>query len=60
MTYRLCKQLIENGNYDKDDMLVKLDVFLLNNRISQEEYEELVGLLEDQSTHNQHKVNYAE
>ena len=47
MTYRLCKQLIENGNYDKDDMLVKLDVFFLNNRISQEEYEELVGLLED-------------
>ena len=47
MTYRLCKLLIENGNYDKDDMLVKLDVFLLNNRISQEEYEELVGLLED-------------
>lgn len=47
MTYKLCKQLIENSNYDKDDMLVKLDVFLLNNRISQEEYGELVALLED-------------
>jgi len=49
MTYKICKRLIENTNYksqeEKDDMQVKLDVFLLNNRITQEEYEELVGLL---------------
>ena len=48
MTYQICKRVIENGNYDKEDLLMKLDVFLLNNRISQNQYNELVGLL---STH---------
>lgn len=45
MTYKVCKRLIQNGNYEKEDMLIKLDVFLLNNRITQEEYNELVGLM---------------
>lgn len=45
MTYHLCKLLIKNGNYQKDDMLNKLDVFLLNNRITQEQYNELVELM---------------
>lgn len=49
MTYQICKSVIENKNYlDKEGMLIKLDVFLLNNRISQNQYNELVGLL---STH---------
>lgn len=51
MTYKICKGLIENTNYksqeEKDDMQVKLDVFLLNNRITQEEYEELINLLNE-------------
>jgi len=51
MTYKICKRLIENTNYksqeEKDDMQVKLDVFLLNNRITQEEYEELINLLNE-------------
>lgn len=45
MTYNLCKRLIQLGNYQKDDMLNKLDVFLLNNRITQEQYNELVELM---------------
>lgn len=45
MTYRNCKRLIEIGRYEKEDMLNKLDIFLLNNRINQEEYEELVGMI---------------
>lgn len=45
MTYNLCKRLIQIGNYQKDDMLNKLDVFLLNNRITQEQYNELVELM---------------
>lgn len=49
MTYRICKEVIEKANYksqeEKNDMQLKLDVFLLNNRIEQEEYEELTGLL---------------
>lgn len=47
MTYTLCKRVIENGNYDtKEKMQLNLDVFLLNNRITQAEYEELMGMLD--------------
>lgn len=46
MTYNLCKRVIQNGNYVKEDMLVKLDVFLLNDRITQEQYNELIALME--------------
>lgn len=45
MTYTLCKKIIQNGNYDKDDMMNKLDVFLLNNRITDAQYNELVALM---------------
>ena len=49
MTYKICKLIIENTNYqtqaEKDEMQVKLDVFLLNNRLTQGEYEELTGML---------------
>ena len=47
MTYNICKRLIQNGNYEKEDMMMKLDVFLLNNRITKEQYEELIGLIND-------------
>lgn len=48
-TYALCKKVIENDAYDsKEDMLFKLDVFFLNNRINQQEYDELVGVLGSQ------------
>lgn len=45
MTYTFCKRIIQNGNYDKEDMLLKLDIFLLNDRITQDEYNELVGMI---------------
>lgn len=46
MTYNYCKIVINNGRYGtKEEMLIKLDVFLLNNRITQEQYNELVALL---------------
>lgn len=48
MTYIYCKQVISNGTYgEKESMQMKLDVFLLNDRMTQREYEELVGLLGD-------------
>lgn len=47
MTYAVCKRLIENSNFEKDDMLFKLDIFLLNNRITSEQYNELVGLMDE-------------
>jgi hypothetical protein len=49
MTYTYCKRLIENTTYtsqeQKDEMQLKLDVFLLNNRISDVQYNELTQLL---------------
>jgi hypothetical protein len=45
MTYTLCKKLITSGNYEKDDMLNKLDVFLLNDRIIEPQYNELVSMI---------------
>ncbi len=47
MTYKLCKQIITNKTYPtQEDIQSKLDVFLLNNRITHKEYEELMGLLD--------------
>lgn len=48
-TYKLCKKVIEknkaNGTLDVEDMTNKLDVFLLNDRITEEEYNELIQLM---------------
>lgn len=49
MTYRLMKRIIETGlkkgNLDVEDTMQKLDVFLMANRITIEEYQELVELI---------------
>lgn len=42
-TYGRCKKLIESKNYDKADLKDKLDVFLLANRITDEQYKELIA-----------------
>lgn len=48
MTYNNCKKVIANGNYGtKEDMMVKLDVFLLNNRITESQYNELVASMNE-------------
>jgi len=47
VTYTVCKRLIQNGNYEKEDMLIKLDIFLLNDRITEVQYNELVGLMQN-------------
>ena len=49
MTYRNCKKLIEAGRYEYDDMMNKLDVFLLGNRITEEQYTELVGMMDSKT-----------
>lgn len=48
MTYGLCKKIIAKGNYDKDELLNKMDIFLLNNRITQEQYNELASMINSQ------------
>lgn len=45
MTYGYLKKIIANGNYDKEDIKDKLDVFLLANRITDEQYKELIATM---------------
>lgn len=47
MIYNLIKNLINGGKYEKQDMLDKLDVFLMFDRITLEQYQELVELMEN-------------
>jgi len=46
MTYKACKSLIDRKSYvSVEDMQTKLDIFLLNNRLTQVEYNELSASL---------------
>ena len=47
MTYRLAKKMIMAGNYEREDMTSKLDVFLLANRITEAQYNELISLMDE-------------
>lgn len=42
----MCKTLIQKNRYEKADMTQKLDIFLLGDRITQEQYEELVKMMQ--------------
>lgn len=46
MIYKRLKTKIERGTYDKDDLLKKMDLYLLRNRITEEQYNELFELME--------------
>lgn len=50
MTYKNCKTLITAGRYEYKSMFAILDLFLLVDRITQEEYIELIGMLEQPAT----------
>ena len=54
MTYKLMKRVIENGlkkgNLDVESTMQKLDVFLMADRITVEEYQELVELMNGGAT----------
>lgn len=45
MTYTRLKKIIENGVYEKEDMMNKLDVFLMAGRITEAQYQELVEMM---------------
>lgn len=50
MTYTICKKFIEPKDFTQekaDDLQVKLNAFLLNDSLNQEQYEELTDLLSD-------------
>ena len=45
MIYQLLKRMIVTGNYEKDDMQNKLNVFFAVNQITEEQYLELTELI---------------
>lgn len=45
MIYTLLKRMITKGNYEKEDMQNKLDIFFAVNRITEEQYLELTELI---------------
>ncbi len=44
-TYESTKILIQSGNYEKQSIMKKLDIFLNLDRITIEQYEELVQMI---------------
>ena len=45
MIYALLKRMNTTGNYKKEDMQNKLDIFFAVNRITEEQYLELTNLI---------------
>ena len=43
MTYKLMKRIIQKGGYDREGTM--MDVFLMADRITVEEYQELVEMM---------------
>lgn len=46
-TYENLKKLIALGRKSKEQILIMMDVFLMNNRITPEQYNELTALLSE-------------
>lgn len=46
MTYGYLKKIIARGGYDAEELKDKLDVFLMANRITGEQYNELLAMVE--------------
>lgn len=44
-TYKTLKKVLESGNKNNVVTLDKLDIFLIGNRLTEEEYKELVEML---------------
>lgn len=53
--YVIMKKLIKSGHYEEKDAKKKLDVFLLYDRITQEQYEELIKLIEEDKKNKENK-----
>lgn len=46
MIYNLLESKIERGNFNREELLKKMDVYLLNDRITQDDYSKLVALMD--------------
>ena len=60
MIYQLLKRMITTGNYEKEDMQNKLDIFFAVNRITEEQYLELTELINSKSAEVEEPAPVAE
>lgn len=45
MIFKMLKMMVTRGAYDREDITKKMDVFLLNDRIAEAEYTEVIELM---------------
>lgn len=45
MLYKNLEKMITRGAFEKEDLLSKMDMYLLNDRITEAEYNELMALM---------------
>lgn len=45
MLYKNLIKMITRGTFEKEDLLSKMDMYLLNDRITEAEYNELMALM---------------
>jgi len=48
MAYKLMKRIIERGGYDRAATMDKLDAFLAADRLTAEEYKELLAMMDNE------------
>lgn len=48
MAYKLMKRIIERGGYDRAATMDKLDAFLAADRLTAEEYKELLVMMDNE------------
>lgn len=46
MAYKLMKRIITRGGYDRDEVMNKLDAFLAADRVTAEQYKELMAMMD--------------
>lgn len=46
MLYKNLVKMITRGTFEKEELTSKMDIYLLNNRISESEYTELLSLMD--------------
>ncbi|MBN1067184.1 hypothetical protein DVW02_04185 [Clostridium botulinum] len=57
MLYNVIKNLINHNYYEKEDMTNKLNVFMLVNQIAQDQYLELLAMINPVEKKEEIKVN---
>ncbi len=60
MLYGIIKNLIEHNYYEREDMTNKLNVFMLVNQIAQDQYLELLAMINPVKVEEKPKDNIVE